>query len=101
MKIQRSTNGKTWLDTSEDWLTRTINYHYDSLVDEIKKIEETNEEIEEANKKEKYKKNHQKLIEVETPLTAKELVSAMKKKKDTSFYPLGKNGIQVRIVKER
>jgi len=101
MKIQRSSNeGKTWLDTSEDWLTRTMDYHYDSLIEEVKKIEEINEKIEYANKEEKYKKNHQKLIKIKTPLTSKELLSAMKKKKGTSFYPLGKNSVCVRIVKE-
>jgi len=102
MKIQRSSNnGETWLDTSEDWLERTVSFHYDNMVQQVKDIKVINANADAHNKKKKNKDRQQTLVDVpDSPETFKELMASMKKKKNTPFTPLGPNSISVRIVEE-
>jgi len=101
MKIQRSSNGKVWSNTSEDWLIRTLDHNYASILSEYERIVSINKGIVKKNEKLDNEKEHTKLLDLpEKPIETDELLKVFyKARKGKIFYPLGKDSIKVKLIK--
>jgi len=101
MIIQRSSSGKNWNNTSEDWLIRTLDHNYANILSEYERIVSINKGIVKKNEKIDNKKEHNKLLDLpEKPVKTDELLKVFyKARKGKIFYPLGKDSIRVKLIK--